>query len=149
MYQQQKINMKEENKIKSKLSIGSDGVLTEVKFKEEAKFNGIPDLKGFRLPAPNRLLLRPLPQEDVTLPSGVIIPASSAEYKAVVVLAHHTSSYKTGDVVALDVNMFPNLWENGRETQYKNIPVVYLEGEEVLITYESHIIGCYGQRIEE
>lgn len=148
MYQQQKNNMKEE-KTKSKLSIGSDGILTEVKFKEESKFEGIPDLKGFKLPTPNRLLLRPLPQEDVTLPSGVIIPASAAEYKAVVACSHHNSPYKKGDVVAVDVNMFPNLWENGRETQYKNIPIVYIEGEEVLITYESHIIGCYGQRIEE
>lgn len=138
--------MKED--VKSKLSIGSDGLLTSINV-ADTTFKGIPDLKGFRLVTPNRIILRPLPQEDVTLPSGLVIPASATEFKAVVVCAYKDSPYVKGDVVGVDVNMFPNLWEGGRETKYKNIPTVFIEGEEVLITYESHLIGCYGQRIEE
>lgn len=136
------------NNTKTKLSLDSDGIISTMNV-ADTTFKGVPDLKGFKLVTPNRVILRPLPQEDVTLPSGITIPASAAEFKAVVVCAYKDSPYTKGDLVALDVNMFPNLWVDGRETKYKNIPTVFIEGEEVLISYESHIIGCYGQRIEE
>jgi hypothetical protein len=121
---------------KGRLAVNPDGLLAETNELDIMKIDKLAELKGEV--TEGRIVLQPLPQKEKTI-GGIILPSVLGEFRCAVILAHPTSKYKRGDVVALKLSDFPGA-----------IPpqVDFLEGNPCTILFESFIWYKYDYRIE-
>jgi hypothetical protein len=120
-------------KEKSKLVVGSDGVLQETGTKE-VSVEEYKELVALDYqPMNDWLVLQPLPAKELKSSSGLIISAGKMEFKCAIVAAPKNSEYTRGQVVRIDPMMFGN----------EGPKVDYIEGKPVLDCPLHFIKGVY------
>ena len=120
-------------KEKSKLVVGSDGVLQETGTKE-VSVEEYKELVALDYqPMNDWLVLQPLPAKELKSSSGLIVSAGKMEFKAAIVAAPKNSEYTRGQVVRIDPMMFGN----------EGPKVDYIEGKPVLDCPLHFIKGVY------
>jgi hypothetical protein len=120
-------------KEKSKLIVGSDGVLQETGTKE-VSVEEYKELVALDYqPMNDWLVLQPLPSKELKSSSGLIISAGKMEFKCAIVAAPKNSEYTRGQVVRIDPMMFGN----------EGPKVDYIEGKPVLDCPVHFIKGVY------
>jgi hypothetical protein len=120
-------------KEKSKLVVGSDGVLQETGTKE-VSVEEYKELVALDYqPMNDWLVLQPLPAKELKSSSGLIVSAGKMEFKAAIVAAPKNSEYTRGQVVRIDPMMFGN----------EGPKVDYIEGKPVLDCPVHFIKGVY------
>jgi hypothetical protein len=120
-------------KEKSKLIVGSDGVLQETGTKEVsvAEYKELVTLDY--QPMNDWLVLQPLPAKELKSTSGLIVSAGKMEFKAAIVAAPKGSEYVRGQVVRIDPMMFSN----------EGPKVDYIEGKPILDCPMHFVKGVY------
>lgn len=120
-------------KEKSKLIVGSDGVLQETGTKEVsvAEYKELVTLDY--QPMNDWLVLQPLPAKELKSTSGLIVSAGKMEFKAAIVAAPKGSEYIRGQVVRIDPMMFSN----------EGPKVDYIEGKPILDCPMHFVKGVY------
>ena len=120
-------------KEKSKLIVGSDGVLQETGTKEVS----VAEYKELVVlayqPMNDWLVLQPLPAKELKSTSGLIVSAGKMEFKAAIVAAPKGSEYVRGQVVRIDPMMFSN----------EGPKVDYIEGKPILDCPMHFVKGVY------
>jgi hypothetical protein len=120
-------------KEKSKLIVGSDGVLQETGTKE-VSVEEYKELVALDYqPMNDWLVLQPLPSKELKSSSGLIISAGKMEFKCAIIAAPKESEYIRGQVVRIDPMMFGN----------EGPKVDYIEGKPVLDCPVHFIKGVY------
>ena len=120
-------------KEKSKLIVGSDGVLQETGTKE-VSVEEYKELVALDYqPMNDWLVLQPLPSKELKSSSGLIVSAGKMEFKAAIVAVPKNSEYTRGQVVRIDPMMFGN----------EGPKVDYIEGKPVLDCPVHFIKGVY------
>jgi hypothetical protein len=120
-------------KEKSKLVVGSDGVLQETGTKE-VSVEEYKELVALDYqPMNDWLVLQPLPSKELKSSSGLIISAGKMEFKCAIIAAPKESEYIRGQVVRIDPMMFGN----------EGPKVDYIEGKPVLDCPVHFIKGVY------
>lgn len=119
-------------KEKAKLQVGPNGILEETGVKQ-IDANDYQELIEINYePKNNWIVLQPLPSKELTTNTGIIVSAGKMEFKCAIV-ASSVDTYKRGQVVRIDPNMFGNQG-----------PVVdYIEGKPILDCPEHFIKGVY------
>lgn len=120
-------------KEKSKLVVGSDGVLQETGTKEVSVEEYKELIALDYQPMNDWLVLQPLPAKELKSSSGLIVSAGKMEFKAAIVAAPKNSEYTRGQVVRIDPMMFGN----------EGPKVDYIEGKPVLDCPVHFIKGVY------
>ena len=127
---------------KNKLAINQEGMLVETG-KKEISVNSIIGLQEVNYePAKFQVVVQMLPEKDVQTESGLILPASKKELKAVIVVASKETEYKRGQVVKLDGNMFIKR-DPMTGSPAVEIPVDYIDDKPCLQIPEHFILGIY------
>ncbi len=117
-------------KERAKLAINEQGILEETGQKQ-ISVEDYQELTSINyVPLNNWLVLQPLPGKETTTSSGILLPATKNEFKAAIVAAGENSTFKRGQVVRIDPNMF---------TPY----VEYIDNKPVMECPEHLIKGIY------
>lgn len=119
-------------KPKTKLTVGANGALEEVV--TFAPTTALPRLKG--KPAKGLVFVQKLADTEITLKSGIIIPAAAQFETRVVVVAvgEGVEDYQVGDVVTMSFG-------------HGNPPIYTIEGEPVTPIYPNSIVWIYPEKI--
>ncbi len=129
-------------KTTDKLAVDKHGNLVPTG-KKEISVNEINELQEVNyIPSKFQAVVQILPEKDVTTRSGLVLPASKKELKAVIVVTREESEYKRGQVVRLDGAPFVQRDPvSGQPTV--NIPVDYIDDKPCLQIPEHLILGTY------
>lgn len=127
--------------VREKLEITPEGDLVSTGKKEipVTGFDGLHEI-NFN-PSRGLIVVQPLPEKEVVTTSGLVLPASKQELKAVVVVARGDSEYKRGQLVKIDDKPFIRVNQQGQ--MKLEIPVDYIDGKACLQIPEHFILGDY------
>lgn len=136
--------MKEQFKEKDQLIVGKDGII-------ETTGNKVFDVSDIKelltinyIPSKFEVVVQPLPDKETKTSTGLILPGSKNEIRAIVVVPSKESEengYKRGQVVRLDKGMFTKY--NAQGQSMVEIPVDYIDGKPCLQIPEHFIRGTY------
>lgn len=119
-------------KEKAKLQVGPNGILEETGVKQ-IDANDYQELIEINYePKNNWIVLQPLPSKELKTNTGIIVSAGKMEFKCAIV-ASSVDTYKRGQVVRIDPNMFGG---DGPRADY-------IEGKPILDCPEHFIKGVY------
>lgn len=119
-------------KTTTKLTVGANGTLEEVV--SIAASTALPRLEG--KPTRGLVYVQKLVNEEIKLPSGIIIPAAANnETRAVIVaVGQDVADYQVGDIITLSFG-------------HGNPPIYIIEGEPLTPIYPNSIVWVYKERI--
>ena len=129
-------------KEREKLAIDQGGNLVATGRKELSVNDSKELIEVNYVPAIGQIILQLLPEKDIETASGLVLPASKKELKAVVVTTQKVSTYTRGEVIKLDGNPFIRVNQSNGQMDL-NIPVDYIDGKACLQVPEHFILGTY------